>query len=347
MGADLGIGLLLVIFGGILEGSFSLPLKYTPKWEWENTWGMCSLLALLLVPWPLAFLTVPNLAQVYSASSSKALLAAWIYGAGWGTGGIFFGLGLDALGLSVGLSLIMGLIAITGSLVPLILQHPEQFGQPAGLLLLAGIAVMVLALCMCAKAGGMKDAALSSMQSPSTTVPVKRVQFGKGLALCIAAGLLSALVNFALIFGADVTTTALRFGASKASANNALWAIVFTANYAVNAGYCAYLTYKKKTFKNFFYEGTRPYWFMVTLMGLAWALGIVIYGIGAAHMGPLGAIWGFPLIVISAILTGNVLGFVTGEWKGTRLAPKLIMGSGIALLLISTAIIVISNKTAA
>src|SRR5579863_10382420 len=111
MGVDFGLGLFFIVLGGAMEGSFSLPLKYTPKWEWENTWGACSLLALLLVPWPLALLTVPNLWEVFRAASSSALVDALVFGAGWGIGGIFFGLGLDALGMSLGLSLMMGLVA--------------------------------------------------------------------------------------------------------------------------------------------------------------------------------------------------------------------------------------------
>ena len=54
------IGFVLIVFGGIMEGVFSLPLKYTSKWSWEYIWGAGSLLARLIVRWPLAFLTVPG-----------------------------------------------------------------------------------------------------------------------------------------------------------------------------------------------------------------------------------------------------------------------------------------------
>jgi L-rhamnose-H+ transport protein len=61
MNMDLTIGILLVIAGGALEGLFSLPVTRTPKWRWENSWGLGSLIALVLVPWPVALLTVPDL----------------------------------------------------------------------------------------------------------------------------------------------------------------------------------------------------------------------------------------------------------------------------------------------
>ena len=51
---DLIRGILLVMVGGALEGLFSLPVTRTPRWRWENIWGLGSSVALLLVPWPVA-----------------------------------------------------------------------------------------------------------------------------------------------------------------------------------------------------------------------------------------------------------------------------------------------------
>ena len=63
---NLGLGILMVIVGGAMEGLFSLPVTRTPRWRWENIWGLGSLVALLLVPWPVALATVPELGQVYA-----------------------------------------------------------------------------------------------------------------------------------------------------------------------------------------------------------------------------------------------------------------------------------------
>jgi len=122
-------GLLLIVLGGVMEGLFALPLKFTPKWSWENIWAAGSLAALILVPWPLALLTVPHLIGVYFSAPFSAVLLAVVFGAGWGYGGVFFGLGVSLLGLSLGTSLIMGLIAIGGSVVPMLLQHRNQLSS--------------------------------------------------------------------------------------------------------------------------------------------------------------------------------------------------------------------------
>jgi L-rhamnose-H+ transport protein len=57
-------GMLLVISGGALEGLFSIGLTRNRQWRWENTWGLGSLIALVLIPWPVALLTIPNLMEV-------------------------------------------------------------------------------------------------------------------------------------------------------------------------------------------------------------------------------------------------------------------------------------------
>ena len=44
MSTSLILGLLLVLLAGALEGLFSLGVTRTPKWKWENSWGLGSLI---------------------------------------------------------------------------------------------------------------------------------------------------------------------------------------------------------------------------------------------------------------------------------------------------------------
>jgi hypothetical protein len=32
------LGILLVSVAGVMSGTFSVPMKFTHRWEWENTW---------------------------------------------------------------------------------------------------------------------------------------------------------------------------------------------------------------------------------------------------------------------------------------------------------------------
>jgi L-rhamnose-H+ transport protein len=342
-GTSLALGLLLVIVGGVMEGAYSIPLKYARKWEWENMWGTGSLAALLLVPWPLAWLTVPNLMGALSDASATSILAAILFGAGWGVGGVFFGLGIAALGISLGMSLIMGLVAIGGSIFPLLMKYPDQVLKPAGLILMAGIAVMVLGLAACARAGQLKENASRSADTENSTAR-RKVSFKLGLFFCVASGLTSALVNFGLIFGDDIAKAAIRQGATPSNATNAIWALVFTSNYLINIAYTLYLARRNRTLAKFSQPGVGSYWVGALYLGILWAGGIVVYGLGATQMGKFGAFLGYPVMLIAAILTGNALGAVTGEWKGIPSRPKVVMTSGVGLLMLAIVILAYSSR---
>lgn len=330
-------GLFLIVIGGVMEGLFALPMKFAPRWSWENFWGAGSLMALVLVPWPLALLTVPHLASIYASADSTSILLAIVFGAGWGCGGIFFGLGVASLGLSLGTSLIMGLIAIGGSVVPLLLNRHLYISAASKGVLACGIALMVAGLMICARAGNLKS---SEPSRDSNSSP-----FGMGIFYCIAAGILSALVNFALVFGAPIAQPAINRGVDGATANNAVWAIVFTVNYVVNIGYCLFRAFRAGSFSKFRSESRPVYWLLATIMGLLWAGGIVAYGRGASLEGPLGPVFGFPIMLITSILTGNAAGALMGEWRNASLPARATMRWGVCVMVLAIVTLGVANRS--
>jgi L-rhamnose-H+ transport protein len=340
------LGLLLVIVGGFMEGAFSLGLKMTPGWKFENTWGMGSLIALIFVPWPVALLTVPNLYDVYAGTPTWAIVSAILFGIGWGVGGIFWGLGVMAVGLALAISLMMGLTSVVGSAGPLLLSDPGAFLTTSGQILIAGLIIMILGVIICANAGSLRSKELSDKSanaaSQATSPPVYR--FGIGLIFCILAGTLSSLLNFGFaVSGGPIMDSARSVGTPDIWVANAVWALVFTANFLVNFLYSVYLMVKNKTMGNLFKPGMAKNWGWAFYLGLLWPLGVVLYGIGAHKLGDFGAYAGFPLLLICSILGSNLLGALTGEWKGTSARPKSIMAVGISVLVIAAALFGYSN----
>ncbi len=339
MGTNLFIfGFLLMLAGGIFQGIFSFPLKYSSKWGWENIWGAGSLMALLILPWPLALITIPDLFDVYRSVPVSIIILALIFGAGWGTGGIFFGKGLASIGFSIGLALIMCIVAIGGSVIPLAVNQPEAFLELPGIILLSGVLVMIAGLYISARAGILKE------RDQQTSVEEKvestnKVSFKKGLIFCVLAGLLSSLVNFGFIYGSALSEASIKMGARAVYSENAVLALVFTSNFLVNIGFCLYLLMKNRTFHRFGEKGTGKYWIMAAVMGLLWTGGIIIYGMGITLIGDLGAYLGFPVLMVVSIITGSIFGVLTGEWKGVSVKPRRTMILGIVVL--SVAIIVL------
>jgi len=336
------LGIILVILAGACEGLFSLGVTRTPQWKWENIWGLGSLLALLLVPWPVAFFTVPHLGQVFANVPDRVLLLTFLFGVGWGLGGIFWGKAIAAVGMALGVSLLMGFINVFGSLGPMVIKEPQKLLTPGGFTLLLAVAVMVGGIIVISKAGRLREKELAPGAGASDAK--SSVPFAYGLGLCFVSGLLSACVNLSLHFGTDIAHNATLLGASDVSANNALWALIFTGNYLVNFLYATYLMLKNGTVGRMMTHGKPAYWLWALFMGISWPVGIVLMGMAGAKMGEFGKYAAFPMMLLCAVLAGNLSGALTGEWKGTGRRSRMVMIVGVLILLSAFVILGVSAK---
>ena len=79
-------------------------------------------------------------------------------------------------------------------------------------------------------------------------------------------------------------------------------------------------------------------------MGISWPLGVVLYGIGAAKLGPFGAYAGFPMLLIFAILSSNAAGVFFGEWRGAGSTAKNRMRIGVIILVIAAVLFGYANN---
>jgi L-rhamnose-H+ transport protein len=334
------VGILLAIAGGALEGVFSLPATRTPRWRWENIWGIGFLVALLVVPWPLAFWTVPNLFEVFSQVNPGVLIVTLLCGVGWGLGSLFWGKAIAAIGVALGISLMMGLINVFGSPLLLAATDPQKLVQPGGLALMAAVAVTIAGVVVCAMAGRAKERDVASGATASSSV---RPSFTIGLMFCILSGILSASVNFGLVFGAPIAAAAKQTGASDLAKNNAIWALVFTGNFSIGALYCGWLMVKNRTAGLLLCPGSLSHWLGAVFLGVAWPLGIVLYGVGAGRMGTYGAYVAFPMMLVSSILFANLAGAMTGEWRGASVQTKRTMLVGVVILAAAFVMFGVSN----
>ncbi len=329
----------LVLLGGMLAALFIVPTTTTPRWKWENIWYAGSVIALIFVPWPLALLTVPNLLGVYRTAGFGPVALAFLFGIGWGLGGIFWGQAILMLGLGLGTSIMVGLVNVFGSPVPLAINDPAKLTSPGGLLLLLAMAILMVGVLVCAAAGKARDAELATTKIPAAGT--SRRSFAVALLFCLLAGSLSAMNNFGPIFGQPIVTAAAAAGATDLGKMNAMWAPLFTANYLINGGYGLYLMVHRKTLPMLLARGTATYWLQALFMGLAWPMCLVVYGIGINHLGDYGAYTAYPMFLGMMILTGNAVGALRGEWRGTSVRTRWVMIGGI--LVLATAFIVLGK----
>lgn len=340
-------GVVLVIAAGALEGLFSLPVTRTPRWRFENIWGAGSLVALVLVPWPVALWTVPHLADVYRDAGAGTVLLTLAFGVGWGLGGIFWGRAIAAVGMALGISLLMGLINVFGALGPMALREPARLVTAGGLTLISAVGVMILGVSVVALAGRLKERDQHAQPAEGEKVPgaaaTRRESFAIGLLYCVLSGVLSASVNFGFIYGKPLSDAAARLETPVWAQGFAIWALVFTGNYLVNTIYAFALMARNGTFGVLVRESRPTYWLAALFMGVAWPGGIAIYGIAAGKLGDYGAYVGFPMMLVCSILVGNLAGWWTGEWRATGERTRRLMQVGVVTLLVALAVLGLAN----
>jgi L-rhamnose-H+ transport protein len=332
-----GLGLALGLGSGVLLGSFALPMKRIRQWNWENIWTMFSFWALIVLPWALAWWTVPQLLEVIGQAESTTLLKVFLFGAGWGVANVGFGVGLRLLGMALGMAIVLGLNVALGSLLPILVEQPKGDAKSAVTGIITAVAVMIVGIIVCALAGAVKEKALR--KADSSVAQTDQRQFGKGLTVCLIAGFFGAMFNFAVVAGQPLNYQAVVLGANPLYAPNVIWCIMLPGGFAVTIAYCAYLKSANRSWKCYSAPGSGINWIFTFVMGLAWFAGVVLFGVAVTKLGPYGPSIGWSIIQAMAVTSGNVWGLVTGEWKGAPRRAVGLMAVGVGLLLAGIVII--------
>lgn len=341
-GASLGI--FLSALAGILNGSFAAPTKYARRWNWENIWAVWAIVGMVIFPWVLVFASVPHPCSFYAHAPSRAMLLMFIFGAGFGLAQIFFGLGIAAIGIALNFAIAIGISTALGSLVPLVFLERQTIPTPKGETIFLGIGLMLVGIVLSAVAGREKEKELlmAALNEPSTGE--KKMSFATGLMICILAGLGSPLINFGLAFGKPLLKEAAQSGVSAISQANVIWAPLLAASLVPYLLYCIHLWRKNRSFHLFSTPGTWYYWLFGALMGVLWMGSTAIYGAAQPSLKDMGPILGWPLFMSSIIVTSNIWGFATGEWKGTTRKPKVINLSGLFFLILGFAALSVASR---
>jgi len=344
--SNVPLAVVLTLVAGILNGSFATPMKYAKFWKWENIWAVWAVVGMFLFPWFMVYLTVPDMVGFYQQAAARDILLLIGFGLGFGLAQIFFGLGIAALGIALNFAIAIGLSTALGSLVPLVALHSDMIATTKGLVIILGVVLILVGIVFCAVAGRHKEQAMRGSTEERTESAARKMSFAKGLFICILAGIGSPLINFGLAFGAPLIARAAQMGVSPRSQTNVIWAPLVTAALVPYLIYCAYLWKKNKTTPLFFHPGTALNWLLGATMGVLWFGSTLIYGASTAELAGLGPILGWPLFMSSIIITSNVWGFVTGEWKAAGRKALTTMLGGISFLILGFITLALSGRLA-
>ncbi len=327
------LAMVLTIIAGGLNGSFAVPTKYARQWKWENIWSVWGVWGMLILPWALAFATVPHAIALYGHTPADQWMLLILFGAGFGLAQIFFGLGIAALGIALNFAIAIGISTAFGSIVPFLSQHAEKVRTREGFFFFAGIFLMLAGIVVSAAAGLQKERQLRLRSAVAAGAPGKKMGFAAGLILCILAGLGSPLNNFGAAFCTPMIQKAVAMGASTTNEYNVIWAPFLTASLVPYLIYCGYLWRKNRSFHLFGAPKSAINWGYGFIMAALWMGSTAIYGVAMSRIGNMGPVLGWPLFMSVIILASSGWGFMTGEWKGAGLKAVNIMVVAIALLI--------------
>jgi L-rhamnose-H+ transport protein len=330
------LGFSLLFLAGMMNGSFALPMKFTRKWAWENTWAIWTIFALFVFPLLLAYSTVPQLSSAYAQAGPEVVLMVAVCGAGWGIAQVLFGLAVEAIGIALTFSVVLGLSAAVGSLIPLVRLHPDKVVSSAGLAVISGVALVLIGVSICALAGRRREAALGATKA--------RTSIAKGLVFCTLSGLTAALMNVGLAFGSPILEAAQKNGAPKLWSSNAAFLPLMLAGGVPNLAYCIYLMRRNNTRNRFREAGSGSHWFLAALMAISWFGSTILYGASTTTLGQLGTVLAWPLFMTLIVITATICGVVTGEWKDAGSQPFRMMVSGVGVLIAAIFVLGLSSR---
>ena len=337
MAPSLTIGIALTLLAGLMAGNCMLPMKFNRTWKWENSWLVFSVVSLVILPWMLALGLVDHLFDVYRGLSLLQLGVPLFFGAGWGVAQVLFGLSVQRLGLGLAYAIIVGLGAMLGTLVPLFAQHRSQLGRPQLIEVLAGVAVMVIGVCLSTWGGQIRERHRQSAPEPGPS----NGYFGAVL-LAILCGVMAPMLNYSFAFGQDIAQRAVNLGNSPLHSAYAVWPIGLAGGFLPNVAYSLYLLRKRPNWKLF--QEPSPDIFWSVLMGGLWMGAFALYGMSATYLGLFGTSIGWGLFQIFMIMTATLSGVLTGEWTRAPRRATLLLILGLGALTGATALLAMGNQ---
>jgi L-rhamnose-H+ transport protein len=352
-------GIIFHFIGGFASGSFYIPYKKVKGWAWESFWIVGGIFSWLIVPPLAAWLTIPHFTEIIAQTNGQILFLTYFFGLLWGIGGLTYGLGVRYLGVSLGSTIILGLCAVFGSIIPSIYYNffPKAGKDTFSMLLhmhwgqmvLLGITICVVGIIICGWAGTMKEKEL--IAGKADVEDNKEYRFGLGIFVAIVSGVLSACFNFGIEAGKDMADHANEVWKAANPGqgnflfqNNVTYVIILWGGLTTNFVWCMILNARNKTFGDYA-NAQKPLlknYLFSALAGTTWFLQFFFYGMGESKLGNGASSWILHMAFI--ILVANTWGLLLKEWKGVSRKAIITVVAGIVTIILSVLVVGYGNS---
>ena len=331
---ELFLPFLLLIFASFFQGTFGLGMKYMNPMSWESWWVIHVLVAMILFPMIWAYIVIPDLFDIIASSPKDAIYSAMLYGFLWGIGGIMFGVSVPYIGLSLTMGIVMGLAGSAGSLIPLF-QIENATSQPSFPYIIGGLIISLIGVAITAKAGIDRDKLINSSSKSKNIL--------KGLLIAVTCGLLSSFLNVGFANAAPIAEKAQEFGVITRNSSLAAWVVVLWGAFIMNFSYAVLLLFKNNSWSTFSLKNSLNAYKWSLIAGFCWFAALGVYGQGAALLGEIGPVIGWPILLGLSLIISNYWAYNAGEWDNAQKPfNKLLIG--LFVLIISAVVLGLGNS---
>jgi L-rhamnose-H+ transport protein len=376
------IGVIYHWIGGFASATNFIPFRGIKRWSWEIYWLIQGVAAWLIAPTLLAFICVPHLSQILHtayAQDPSSIYYPILWGILWGVGGLTFGLAIRYLGIALGYAIALGLCAAFGTVIPPIFHHQMStiMHETSGQIILAGVLVCLIGVAINGAAGWSKEQEFTPEEKAEAGET--DFNFGKGLAVAVFAGIMSAFFAFGLDAGKPIADLAraqlIVSGGRVVFQNLPVLIVVLWGGFLTNFIWSFVLILKNGSIRQFIGEpGNNPMrathvsgdtlvdfdpldpstydrvaprtltanYLFAAMAGIIWYFQFFFYSMGQTKMGKYDfSSW--TLHMASIIIFATLWGLALKEWRGTSRRTKLLVTAGLCLLIGSTIIVGYGN----
>jgi len=372
------IGVIYHWIGGFASATNFIPFRGIRRWSWEVYWLIQGFAAWIVAPLVLAGLLVPHLWGIIRGAPPSAMGYALLCGALWGVGGLTFGLAIRYLGIALGYAIALGLCTAFGTLIPPIYDGSIHaiVHEASGQMILAGVLLCLIAVGVNGLAGLSKEKEVTA--EDRAEAGEADFSFAKGIAVAIFAGVMSSFFAFGLKAGAPIG--AMTKSDLAAHHRLDLWqnlpilVVVLWGGFVTNFVWSVVLILKNGSASQFLgAPGNNPMragkvtgqtlvefdpldptlhriapktlvanYVFASLAGVIWYFQFFFYSMGQTKMGKYDfSSW--TLHMASIIIFATLWGLALREWKGTSRRTKLLVATGLFLLVSSTIVVGYGN----
>jgi L-rhamnose-H+ transport protein len=279
----------------------------------------------------------------------------------WGFGGLTCGLAVRYLGFALAYPLVLGLCTVFGTLMPPIFSGEigAIAGSSSGQVILLGLGVCVIGILFSGFAGRSKEKELTEEQKQAT---VSEFRYGRGVAVSILSGIMSACFAYGLSAGKPIAVLAksalLSHNRIDLWQNLPVLIVVMLGGFTTNFLWCVILLVRNRSARQYLgypadaNDSSSTFRLQVKTMvanyswaalaGITWYFQFFFYSMGETKMGKY-EFSSWTLHMASIMIFAMLIGIMLHEWRGTSVRTRSLVAAGLFFLLASTVVVGYGN----